>query len=63
MLLATKPWRRNSGDSRDMIGVTSESFSTMLSPLATYEVSARYIAAEFDFRTSVEVIRMLLLTG
>ena len=46
-----------------MRGATWPSFSTMLSPFATYEARARYIAAEFDFRTSVDVIRMLLLTG
>ena len=46
-----------------MSGSTSASFSTMLSPFATYAASERYIAAEFDFRTSVEVMRMLLLTG
>ena len=46
-----------------MSDAASASFSTMLSPLATYDVRARYMAAEFDRRTSVEVMRMLLFTG
>ncbi len=58
-----KPWRRNSGAIVGTTVVAWDGVWTMLSWLATYEVMAMYIAAEFDFVGSVEVMRMLLPAG